>query len=225
MVIFDCDGVLVGGEHLSNALMAEEARKYGWPLSDEEAARIFSGGELAKIGERIAEHTGKKLPADWGLMMQKRIATMMKTEAETIDGAEKMLQDVKNLGLPIAVGSNSSGEEMEAKFSSTGLDEIIPADAIHSARDLNVPKPRPDVYLHAAANEGVKPENCIVLEDSDPGAEAARKAGMACVLLRPLDEPAPEWPGLLRISHLDQFVPLLKKIMAEQKAHETTKAS
>ncbi|MCT6856101.1 MAG: HAD family phosphatase, partial [Bombella apis] len=49
--------------------------------------------------------------------------------------------------------------------------------------------------------------------------EAAHQAGMACVLLRDLNKPAPSWPGLLRIEHLDEFVPLLKKIIAAQKDH------
>lgn len=216
MVIFDCDGVLVGGEHLSTALMGEEARKYGWKITNAEANKIFGGGELAKIGQMIAQKTGKELPANWDMMMQKRIVSMMRKEAETVDGAEEMLRDVVDLGLPIRVGSNSSEAEMDAKFASTGLDDILEPDRIHSGRDLNMPKPRPDIYLYAAAEEGIPPANCLVLEDSDAGVEAAHKAGMACVLLRPLDKPAPSWPGLLRISHLDQFAPLLKKIMISQ---------
>jgi len=216
MVIFDCDGVLVDGEHLSTALMSQEARKYGWNITDEEGHRMFTGGELAKIGQRIAQETGKEVPADWDMMMQKRIVMMMKTEAETVDGAEAMLRSVTDLGLPIRVGSNSSNAEMDAKFASTGLDDILEKDRIHSGRDLDMPKPRPDIYLYAANEEGIPPGNCIVLEDSDAGVEAARRAGMACVLLRDLDKPGPSWPGLLRIGHLDEFTPLLKSILASQ---------
>ncbi len=105
---------------------------------------------------------------------------------------------------------------MEAKFSSTGLDELLEDERIHSGRDLDMPKPRPDLYLHAAEVEGVGPEHCIVLEDSDTGAEAARRAGMACVLLRDLEKPAPSWPGLLRIGHLSEFPVILKKIIDAQ---------
>ncbi|MXV45255.1 HAD-IA family hydrolase [Saccharibacter sp. 17.LH.SD] len=219
MIIFDCDGVLVGGEHLSTALMSEDARHYGWNISDEEGNKLFGGGELAKIGEMIAEKTGKELPADWDMIMQKRIVDMMRTKAKEVDGAEKMLQDViKDVKLPIRVGSNSSMAEMEAKFASTGLNKYLPEERIHSGRDLNMPKPRPDIYLYAAKQEGIPPENCVVLEDSDAGVEAARRAGMACVLLRDLNKPAPSWPGLMRIAHLNEFVPLLLKIMQAQKA-------
>lgn len=216
LVIFDCDGVLVDGEHLSTAKMAEEARHYGWNISNDEAHKIFTGGELVKIGERIGRETGTEMPENWDMMMQDRIVKMMETEAETIDGAHDMLQSVHELGLPIRIGSNSSGAEMEAKFSSTGLDELLEDERIHSGRDLDMPKPRPDLYLHAAEMEGVHPENCIVLEDSDTGAEAARRAGMACVLLRDLSKPAPSWPGLLRIGHLSEFPLILKQILDVQ---------
>lgn len=218
MVLFDCDGVLVGGEHFSTALMSEDARSHGWNISDEEGNKLFGGGELAKIGEMIAEKTGDKLPDDWDMIMQKRIVDMMRTQAPAIDGAERMVCAVKEeLKLPVRVGSNSSMAEMEAKFSCTGLDKLLPVERIHSGRDLNMPKPRPDIYLYGAKQEGIPPENCVVIEDSDAGAEAARRAGMACVLLRNLDKPAPSWPGLFRIQHLDELVPLLKKIMESQK--------
>ncbi|WP_220792143.1 HAD family hydrolase [Gluconacetobacter azotocaptans] len=218
LVIFDCDGVLIDGERQSTALMAQEARKYGWDLTDGQAHRIFTGGELAKIGELIGQKTGKDIPADWDMMMQNRIVDMMKTDAETVDGAEAMLESVIQLGLPIRVGSNSSGAEMDAKFQNTGLDEVLEKERIHSGRDLDMPKPRPDIYLHAAQAEGVAPEECIVLEDSDAGVEAARRAGMACVLLRAPDKPGPEWPGLFRIAHLSEFPPLLETLMDQKQA-------
>lgn len=218
MVLFDCDGVLVGGEHFSTALMSEDARSHGWNISDEEGNKLFGGGELAKIGEMIAEKTGDTLPDDWDMIMQKRIVDMMRTKAPMIEGAKKMVSAVeKELKLPARVGSNSSMAEMEAKFACTGLNELLPVDRIHSGRDLNMPKPRPDIYLYGAKQEGIPAENCLVLEDSDSGVEAARRAGMACVLLRSADKPAPSWPGLLRIQHLDEFVPLLKRIIETQK--------
>ncbi|WP_025812512.1 HAD family hydrolase [Komagataeibacter kakiaceti] len=217
MVIFDCDGVLVDGEYLSTCIMAQEARKYGWNITDAQANKLFTGGELAKIRDRIARESGRELPDNWDMIVQNRIVTMMKTDAQTVDGAEDMLQATLALGLPVRIGSNSSMAEMDAKFSSTGLDQLLEEDRIHSGRDLDMPKPRPDLYLYAAEQDNIPPGNCIVLEDSDAGVEAARLAGMACVLLRDPAQPAPQWPGLFRIAHLSEFVPLLRRIMTEQK--------
>jgi HAD superfamily hydrolase (TIGR01509 family) len=212
LIIFDCDGVLVDGESLSTALMSEEARKYGWNITDQEGNAIFAGGELEAIGKLIAEKSGADLPDDWALMMERRIADMMRVKAVTVDGAEDMLEQVVDMDLPIRVGSNSSSCEMKAKFSRTGLDRILEDHRIHSARDLNIPKPNPDIYLLAAKKEGVSPSSCIVLEDSDAGVEAAVRAGMTCVLLRNLDKPAPDFEGVIQIAHLSEFPEIVKTI-------------
>ncbi|MBR0560162.1 HAD family hydrolase [Neokomagataea anthophila] len=212
LVIFDCDGVLVAGEHLSTALMSAEARKYGWNITDKEGDSIFSGGELKKIGDLIAEKSGATLPADWSDMMERRIAEMMKIKAVTVDGAEDMIIEIIDMNLPIRVGSNSSSQEMKAKFERTGLDEHLEEERIHSARDLNIPKPNPDIYLHAAKEEGVAPDNCIVLEDSDAGVEAAVRAGMTCVLLRDPEKPGTKFEGVIRIAHLSEFPGVVRQI-------------
>ena len=60
---------------------------------------------------------------------------------------------------------------------------------IYSARDLAHPKPAPDVYLHAAEQLRVAPQDCIVVEDSPSGARAARAAGMRCIGYQPEGHP------------------------------------
>lgn len=213
LVIFDCDGVLVGGESSSNVLMAEEARKYGWNLSNEDAIHEFSGGELASIGHKIAEKTGKKLPEGWDVQMEHKIADMMRQTAETVDGAPEMLKAIQAMGVPTRVGTNSSGTEMDAKFEATKLNRFFSKDRIHSGRDLGTPKPRPEVYLYAAHQEGVKPDECLVVEDSDAGALAAHRAGMQCILLRDAGKPMPKWDGIHRISHLSELPEIVRKYL------------
>ncbi|GCE80809.1 phosphatase [Komagataeibacter oboediens] len=219
LVIFDCDGVLIDSEGPSCRMIARTLREYGLAISDEDAVRRFAGHALTALKHEIEQAEGIILPDDWPAQMQHNLVTLMRSEAETIDGAPAMLRGVAALGLPYRIGSNSSVMEMEAKFGRTGLDELIAPAHIHSARDMGQPKPDPAVYLAAAKAQGVPPDNCIVLEDTDTGARAAQAAGMACVLLRSADLPAPSWPGLLRITHLDQFVPLLRRILDSQKPH------
>ncbi|GBQ43978.1 HAD family hydrolase [Komagataeibacter sucrofermentans] len=217
LVIFDCDGVLIDSEGPSCRMIARTLRDYGTEISDEDAVHRFAGHALTALKHEIEDEEGIKLPADWPAQMQRNLVTLMRNEAETIEGAPAMLRGVARLGLPYRIGSNSSVEEMEAKFGRTGLDALIAPDTIHSARDMGQPKPDPAVYLAAARKQGVPPECCIVLEDTDTGARAAQAAGMGCVLLRAPDLPAPKWPGLLRIAHLDEFVQLLTHILTSQK--------
>ncbi|GBQ82388.1 phosphatase [Gluconacetobacter johannae DSM 13595] len=215
LVIFDCDGVLIDSEGLSCRAVARELRQIGLDLDDEAAVHRFAGKALTAIKIEAEAETGRALPADWAATMQGKLVELMRREARTIDGAHGMLTAVVGLDLPVRVGSNSSIAEMDVKFGRTGLDRFV-ADRIHSARDMGKPKPDPAVYLHAAAIEGVAPDDCIVLEDTDTGARAAQAAGMACVLLRPLDHPAPDWPGLFRIGHLSEFAPFLERILVSQ---------
>ncbi|WP_281701921.1 HAD family phosphatase [Acetobacter malorum] len=215
LVIFDCDGVLVDSEQTCCRISAEEARAAGLNIPAEKAVDEFSGMALPEIQKDIEKKTGKSLGSDWANRVQKRFVEAMKKGVEPIDGVHAMLDGVKKLGLPVRVGSNSSVEEMDAKFIATDMTHYF-TNRVHSARDMGVPKPRPDVYLHAAEQEGVAPANCVVLEDSNTGARAAVDAGMMCVLLRFGSEPVPEWPNLVRIRHLSEFVPLLQKALQSQ---------
>jgi beta-phosphoglucomutase-like phosphatase (HAD superfamily) len=90
------------------------------------------------------------------------------------------LQGITALGLPWRVASNSSHEEMAVKFGRLNITEMV-AGRLHSYHDVARAKPAPDLFLAAAAAEGVAPENCVVIEDSVPGATAASAAGMDCL--------------------------------------------
>ena len=73
---------------------------------------------------------------------------------------------------------------------------------IWSGQDMPRPKPFPDLYLHVAAQMGVEPSACVVVEDSPTGAQAARAAGMRCLGLSATRNPALEAEGVLWIAHL-----------------------
>lgn len=217
LVIFDCDGVLIDSELPSCRLVAREARARGIELSDAQALERFAGKALGQVKRELEAEIGCDLGADYVQIMQDKLVDLMRDEAATIDGAETMLAGVQALGVPFRVGSNSSWPEMEVKFARVGFTRFFPRDRIHSARDMMRPKPDPYVFLHAAEQEGVEPNQCVVIEDSDTGVQAAHDAGMACILFLP-EGPAPglNWPGLERITHLDALVPRLFRALQEQ---------
>lgn len=214
LVIFDCDGVLVDSEEACCRLCAQAARDAGWDVPDHLAVQTFSGMSLATIQPMIEQHAGKLLGPQWEPTMQQRFVAAMKEGVEPITGVHAMLDAVQKLGVPVRVASNSSCEEMDVKFAVTDLAPYFEG-RIHSARDMGIPKPRPDVYLKAAQEEGVLPCECVVLEDSDPGAQAAVSAGMACVMLRPPEKSIPDWKGLERIEKLSDFPDILSKLVKD----------
>ena len=183
LVIFDCDGVLIDSEPVSRRLLAQEANRLGWALSPDDAHR-FTGLTWTAIKPAFERAIGHRLPDDWPGSLQARLVEMMKAGVPEVAGARDMLLATAALGLPYRVASNSSHEEMAQKFGFTGLAPLV-AGRVHSARDVAKGKPAPDVFLAAAAAEGVAPETCLVVEDSGPGLTAAYAAGMQVVAFAP----------------------------------------
>lgn len=184
LVIFDCDGVLVDSETLANRVCADEVTLLGWPMTGAEAMAHFMGLRLLDVASLVEACTGRPVPPGWVGHLQGRLVDVLGREVEPVPGAADVLRATAALGLAYRVASNSSHEEMAAKFARTGLAPLV-AGRVHSARDVARGKPAPDVFLAAAAAEGVPPGACLVVEDSVPGARAAAAAGMACVGLDP----------------------------------------
>ncbi len=184
LVIFDCDGVLVDSEGPSARVTAREISLLGWPMTPSEAMARFMGLRLSDMLPLVAAHTGRPVPPDWVEYVRDRLIETLANETEAMPGAAAVLQATTALGLPYRIASNSSHEEMAVKFARTGLAPLV-AGRTHSARDVAAGKPAPDVFLAAAAAEGVAPQACVVIEDSLPGTRGALAAGMACIGLDP----------------------------------------
>jgi HAD superfamily hydrolase (TIGR01509 family) len=179
LVIFDCDGVLVDSEGLSLKVVLAEAARLGWKL-DAAGATAFTGRRWSDLQPVFEAGAGCALPADWPLHMQNQLLALMHTGISAIPGAAEAMRAAAALGLPYRIASNSSHEEMAAKFAATGLADLV-AGRVHSAKDVGIGKPAPDLFLATAALAGVAPVDCLVIEDSRPGVTAALAAGMHCV--------------------------------------------
>lgn len=184
LVIFDCDGVLVDSEGPSARVTAREVSLLGWPITAAEAMTRFIGLRLSDLPALVTAHTGQPVPLGWVEHVRRCLIDTLANELEAMPGAAAALQATTALGLPYRIASNSSHEEMAVKFARTGLASLV-AGRVHSARDVAAGKPAPDVFLAAAAAEGVAPQACIVVEDSLPGTRGALAAGMACIGLDP----------------------------------------
>jgi HAD superfamily hydrolase (TIGR01509 family) len=183
LVIFDCDGVLIDSEPVSQKLVRDEAAAMGWAMSEAEMHGL-TGFTWSAIKPVFETKTRRMLPADWPGRMQDRVIAAMNGGVEAMAGAREVLEATTALGLPYRVASNSSHEEMAQKFGATGLAGLVEGRT-HSARDVPHGKPAPDLFLAAAAAAGVAPAHCLVIEDSVPGMTAARAAGMRLVAYAP----------------------------------------
>lgn len=184
LVIFDCDGVLVDSEGPAARVTAHEVSLLGWPLTPNEAMARFIGLRLSDMPALVAAQTGQPVPSGWVEHLRDRLIETFANDVELMPGAAAVLRATAALGLPYRVASNSSHEEMAVKFARTGLTPLVEGRT-HSARDVAAGKPAPDVFLAAAAAEGIPPHACIVVEDSLPGIRGALAAGMICIGLDP----------------------------------------
>lgn len=184
LVIFDCDGVLIDSEGLASIVLSRALRELGWMISAGDCETLFLGTSLKDIIARAEAEIGQPVPADFGRRFSAAMVEALAREVETIPGAEAALAALTAAGMNWRVASNSSHAEMETKFGRTGLDGLV-GDRRHSAEDmirigLNG-KPDPHLFLAAAEAGGVPPSRCLVIEDSVPGAQAAKAAGMTCL--------------------------------------------
>jgi HAD superfamily hydrolase (TIGR01509 family) len=183
LVIFDCDGVLVDSEGVSREILLAEAARLGWSLDGAQAVG-FTGRSWSDLLPLFEAGAGQALSADWPLQMQARLVDRLQRGVNAMPGAADALRATAALGLPYRIASNSSHAEMAAKFAATGLARLV-AGRCHSAKDVGIGKPAPDLFLAAAAAEGIAPEHCLVVEDSAPGVTAALRAGMEVVAYTP----------------------------------------
>ena len=180
LVIYDCDGVLVDSEPVANRVIAAELTALGWAMSADEAEAHFLGLSNIDMQPIIERHLKRRLPDTWQKALTRKMLVGLADGVGAIPGAVEALHATTRLGLPWRVASNSSHEEMAVKFGWLGIRDLV-AGRVHSHRDVARGKPAPDLFLAAAAAQGVAPEHCVVIEDSVPGATAAAAAGMACL--------------------------------------------
>ena len=174
LVIFDCDGVLVDSEPLACAVLAEDLAPLGLDLGADEVRRRFRGLRLSEVLARIEQQLGRELPPGFLERLQRRTFEVLRREVRPMPGVIEALEAIR---IPVCVASSGEPEKMRLTLGATGLLERFEG-RIFSAVEVARGKPHPDLFLHAAARLGAAPARSIVVEDSVPGVEAGRRAGM-----------------------------------------------
>jgi HAD superfamily hydrolase (TIGR01509 family) len=177
-VIFDCDGVVVDSEPILFDMLAQDLARYGLPLQVETLHLRFLGFTLQGLREK-ANAAGASLPADWCENFYARLYAKLKLGVPLVPGILNVLEALDKHNIPFAMGSNGSAEKMQITLGQHGL--IPRFQGLFSGQTLGKPKPAPDLYLHAAKALNTAAAECIVIEDSATGAQAARAAGMRCM--------------------------------------------
>lgn len=194
-ILFDCDGVLVDSELITNRVLHAMLNESGWTLSEDECMRIFIGKTVRSETARIEAETGKPLTDAWMAAFYERRNTRLRAELVAISGALEAVRAVHTqLQGQIAVASGADKPKVLMQLEKVGMLPYFGAH-VFSGHDLPRTKPWPDVYLAAAASLGVDPARCLVIEDSVPGLTAGVRAGATvwgyCPRVNPHSTPNP----------------------------------
>ena len=176
-VLFDCDGVLVDSEGITNGVLRAMLEELGWKLSREECMRIFLGKAVKDEQALIEAKTGRPLTEEWFVRFRERrnegLLAAVQPIRHAVDAVAAISERVQGR---IACCSGADRWKVEMQLAKCGL---LPwfEGRIYSGHEMPRSKPFPDVYLAAMEPLGVLPGRCAVVEDTVTGVTAGVAAG------------------------------------------------
>lgn len=201
-ILFDMDGVLVDiHEYNWKSNVQAIQQEYGLNIEDE-GVRIQDniGVDLEKIVDSWNERFKEKLSEQIDFYHFRKTANDLvyklmdgKGELPKLEANEKvtdLLDIIKKNNIPYSIGTSSSKKRAIKILRKIGYYCFIPKWNYFSRsnlvvlEDVNEPKPEKEVYVKAAKKINMKPENCVVIEDSIPGIKAGVKAGAKVIAIR-----------------------------------------
>lgn len=172
-VIFDCDGVLVDSEIITCKVLVAMAGELGLDIDLDYTVKNFMGKSLKHIMEYLDTQLDFPLPTTFEKEYRARTFTKFGEELQPIEGVHDL---IAQLDVPFCVASSGPLNKIKTNLTTTQLADKF-TDRMFSCYEINSWKPEPDIFLHAAKTMGFKPGECVVVEDSSVGVQAALAGG------------------------------------------------
>lgn len=208
LVIFDCDGVLIDSEGLAMRVFVETLATYGICLTLEEAMKRYMGTSLASEMADIEARYRIKLAPDYAEKKRRKRMQLFETSLKAMPG---ILGLIDALSYKKCVASSGSPQTLHHSLGLVGLWDAF-APHIFSATQVKNGKPAPDLFLFAADQMGVSASNCLVVEDSVAGVQAAKAAKMRVFGFTGGEHCGPEHAEILRREGADQVFASMNQI-------------
>lgn len=174
LVIFDCDGVLVDSERITNTVFAQMLNEQGLPVTLDDMFSEFVGRSMTQCLEIIENKLGRPVPERFLDQYDLRTKRALEEELQPVKGIKDALNAID---LPMCVASSGSHEKMRTTLGLTGLLERF-TGKLYSVTEVQNAKPHPDVFLYAADKMGGAASRTAVVEDTRLGVRAGIAAGM-----------------------------------------------
>lgn len=174
LVIFDCDGVLIDSESISADMLVRELNALGLAIDLDYVARHFLGRSYPVVMETIRREFGLDLPSEFEARYRENLLDAFRRELKIMPGVREVMAGLR---VPFCVATSSSPRRAAMSLQLVGLEGLV-GDRLFTASQVTRGKPAPDLFLHAAAQMGVLPADCLVIEDSLTGVRAGLAAEM-----------------------------------------------
>lgn len=176
-VLFDCDGVLVDSEAITNGVLRDMLEELGWKLAPAECMRLFIGKAVKDERALIEARTGRPLTEEWLASFRERrnagLVAGVGPIAQAVETVRKLHASYQGR---IACCSGADRFKVELQLAKCGLMPYFEG-RVFSGHEMPRSKPAPDVYQAAMAQLGVAPGRCAVVEDTVTGVTAGVAAG------------------------------------------------
>ena len=191
-VLFDMDGLMVDTESLATEAFIHSAKKQGYDMTKVETLLVLriTTKSIYEVWENYFKNSdvsGKQLVDDHYKYIENILFT---TGPRKMPYIEELLKYLKESNYKVAVASSSNMDHIINNMEKTGLKKYI--DEFASGAEVENGTPAPDIFLLAAERLGVKPEECLVLEDSKAGVLAGSSAGAKVIMVPDMFKPDEE---------------------------------
>ncbi len=180
-VIFDMDGVLQDSETISDITWEMAAKEFGFE-SNFEALQACRGCNRSDIESKLKDFYGKDFDSHAYLNRTGELFHQIEAEKgiPLMPYAKEILEYLKPK-YKLALASSTRGESVRRQMKAGGLIDFF--ETLTTGDMVEHSKPEPEIYLKAAESIGVKPENCIAIEDSPNGVKSGYAAGMRVIMV------------------------------------------
>lgn len=187
-VIFDMDGVLVDAKDWHYEALNKALALFGFSISRYDHLVTYDGLPTKKKLEMLTLERGLPRGLHQFINDLKQIYTMemIFQKCKPVFYHEYALSHLKAEGYKLAVASNSIRQTVELMMEKSNLARYL--DLMLSNQDVTKPKPDPEIYNTAIARLGLKPEECMIVEDNQNGIKAAQASGAHVMIVSSVEE-------------------------------------
>lgn len=184
-IIFDMDGVLIDSEPCYAQLVVDMFAEHGHQIPKKICLSQVGTPYRQAVSVFLQYWPGISEEEFTDIFQKYRLAFDIKNREILFPGVRELMRECQKRGMKVAIASGSTPQIIDKMVLDCDLDQLV--DLVLSGENIKKNKPAPDIYLIAASQLGLRPEDCIAVEDSTVGIQAAKAAGMLTFAKRHAD--------------------------------------